>query len=184
MTHKTVLSLLLLIIVAILPLTPRAGAQQSAPDAPQAPSAERSAVPEITETTSCGERCELFALSNGLKILVKKIPGAPITSVWAYVQKTGSQNEGRWLGTGISHYVEHLVCGGTTPTRGKEQTREIIDSLGGGMNAFTGKAITSYYINSPAQKAEVACDLIADWLQNCAFNPEEVQSEKHVILQE
>ena len=184
MTRKSAYPLLWLLFAAALLSARIAGAQDSAPDAQQAPSAEQSDIPEITETTSCGERCELFALSNGLKILVKKIPGAPITSVWAYVQKTGSQNEGRWLGTGISHYVEHLVCGGTTPTRGKEQTREIIDSLGGAMNAFTGKAITSYYINAPAQKAELACDLIADWLQNCAFNPEEVQSEKHVILQE
>ena len=145
---------------------------------------EAAPIPEITGMTHCGDGCELYALSNGLKVLVKRIPGAPVTSVWAYVQKTGSQNEGRWLGTGISHYVEHLVCGGTTSTRGKEQTREIIDSLGGAMNAFTARAITSYYLNAPSGQAEVACDLIADWLQNCAFDPEEVESEKHVILQE
>ena len=81
MTRKSAYPLLWLLFAAALLSARIAGAQESAPDAQQAPSAEQSDVPEITETTSCGERCELFALSNDLKILVKKIPGAPITSV-------------------------------------------------------------------------------------------------------
>lgn len=125
-----------------------------------------------------------YELSNGLQIFVQKRTGSELGTVRAYVQRTGSQNEAQWLGTGISHLVEHLTCGGTTSTRSKAETTALIASLGGGSNAATGKEFTSYYIDTVSDKIPLALDLVSDWMRNIVFDPNEFASEKRVILQE
>ena len=107
-----------------------------------------------------------------------------LATVRAFVSQTGSQNEAEYLGVGISHLLEHLVCGGTTSTRSKAETTEIIDALGGGSNAFTGKELTGYYIDCSTETVPTAMALIADWLQNAALTEEEFNAEKGVVLQE
>lgn len=127
---------------------------------------------------------QFFELSNGLSIFVQNVPGSPLGTVRAYVRQTGSQNEGGWLGTGISHLVEHLTCGGTTTTRSKSESTALVASLGGGSNAATGKEFTSYYIDVVSEKIPTALDLVSDWMRNIVFDPDEFASEKRVILQE
>jgi zinc protease len=125
----------------------------------------------------------LYELSNGLTLFIRRTDG-DLATVRAYIKNTGSVNERRFLGSGISHLTEHIVCGGSTIKRKEEETRQILDRLGGSFNAATGKFTTSYHIDCSTETVSTAIELMADWLTHCAVDPNEFAREKRVILQE
>ncbi len=122
-------------------------------------------------------------LPNGLQLVVKENHTAPVAAVRIYV-KTGSIYEQEYLGSGISHYFEHLISGGTTSNRGEKEISELLDFLGGRHNAYTTKGHTAYYITTAAGKVEQAVELMADWMKNSQFPENEFKREKNVVLQE
>ncbi len=121
-------------------------------------------------------------LDNGMVVLVKEMPSSPVVAFNALI-RDGSATEGRYLGTGISHFVEHMLFKGTE-TRGVGEIAEDVKSLGGIINASTGFDRTSYIIEAPADQFRPALDVLADMLMNAAFDPEEVRKEREVILSE
>ena len=150
---------------------------------------------KILRKVAAPNRTTFYEFSNGLSLFVierdNPFPAdsetaAPpaLATVRAYVAKTGSQNEAEYLGAGISHLVEHLVCGGTTSTRSKAETTKLLDSLGGGANAFTGKELTAYYIDCTTATVPQAMELVSDWLRNASLTEEEFNAEKGVVTQE
>jgi zinc protease len=120
-------------------------------------------------------------LSNGLKVLLKEVHTAPIISSWLWY-RVGSRDEiqGR---TGVSHWVEHMQFKGTD-----QFPANILDKAisreGGSWNAFTYMDWTAYFETMPADKIDLALRLEADRMQNSRFLPEEVASERTVIISE
>ncbi len=121
------------------------------------------------------------ALPNGLRIVSEYMPGVPSVTVGIWVE-SGSRFEPRRLG-GISHFLEHLLFKGTE-RRSAAQIAEEIDAVGGVLNAFTGKEYTCYYARVLAEHAALATDLLADLFLHSRFDPEEIDRERSVILQE
>lgn len=120
-------------------------------------------------------------LSNGLNVLLKEIHTAPIISSWLWY-RVGSRDEvqGR---TGISHWVEHMQFKGT-----EQFPANLLDKAisreGGNWNAFTYMDWTAYFETMPARKIDLALRLEADRMLNSRFNPDEVASERTVIISE
>ena len=120
-------------------------------------------------------------LDNGLTILLKEIHTAPIISHWLWY-RVGSRNETAGK-TGISHWVEHMQFKGT-----QKYPAGILDQAisrdGGIWNAFTYMDWTAFFATMPKEKIALSIDLEADRMQNSLFLPEEVESERTVILSE
>lgn len=121
------------------------------------------------------------ALPNGLRIVSEHLPGVPSVTVGIWVE-SGSRFEPPHLG-GISHYLEHLLFKGTE-RRSAAAIAEEMDAVGGVLNAFTGKEYTCYYARVLAEHASLATDLLADLFLCSRLDPDEIERERGVILQE
>lgn len=128
------------------------------------------------------EHIERYVLPNGLTVLLKRDPAAPVASVQVWV-KTGSIHEGAHLGAGLSHYLEHMLFKGTERRAGREISATV-QAHGGYINAYTTFDRTVYYIDIPAEHTAVAIDLLADATLHSTLPAEEVTKEKDVILRE
>jgi len=150
------------------------------------PAAEKgdSTVPAYTSVRPLPGDVKLATLSNGLTVIVQENHVAPVATVRCYVKNTGSAFEGKYLGAGLSHVLEHVVSGGTTSRRTEKEIEKIIDKFGGATNAFTSTHQTAYFINCPAKHVSTAIDLVADSMQHVAFDPSEFQRELKVVRQE
>src|SRR5437773_1589083 len=84
---------------------------------------------------------------------------------------------------GMSHLIEHLVCKGTA-ARTAEEIARTMDSVGGQMDAFTTKEHTCFYVQVLDEHLPLAVDLLTDILLRPLFDPEELEREKSVVLQE
>lgn len=120
-------------------------------------------------------------LSNGLLVQLKEIHTAPIISHWMWY-RVGSRNEIAGS-TGISHWVEHMLFKGT-PQFPHSVLDKAISRDGGYWNAFTYLDWTTYFETMPADKIDLALRLEADRMVNSTFDPQEVESERTVIISE
>src|SRR5262245_20642967 len=120
-------------------------------------------------------------LDNGLVVLTKEIHTSPIVTsmIW---YRVGSRNE-EYGHTGKSHFLEHMLFKGTERFK-KGQIDLITLKNGGGNNAFTSHDFTAYYFNFASDRWEVALDIEADRMVNCAFEAEEFEAEKKVVIEE
>ncbi|MEJ7584188.1 MAG: pitrilysin family protein [Acidimicrobiales bacterium] len=84
---------------------------------------------------------------------------------------------------GASHFLEHLLFKGTA-TRSAHEIAEAVDARGGELNAFTAQEHTAFFTRLPSRELTFAIDLLADVVTVPAFRPEEVDSERQVILEE
>ncbi len=125
---------------------------------------------------------ERYTLPNGLTVLLKRDPAAPVSSVQVWV-KTGSIHEGGALGAGLSHYVEHMLFKGT-PRRAGREISAAVQAHGGYINAYTTFDRTVYYIDVPSAHTAVAIDLLADAVLHSTLPADEAAKEKEVILRE
>jgi zinc protease len=121
-------------------------------------------------------------LDNGLTLIVREDHAAPVASVQAWCQ-TGSINEGRWLGAGLSHVLEHMLFKGTT-TRGAGRIDQEVQDVGGYMNAYTSFDRTVYYIDVPNTGAPVAIEILCDIMQHATLPADELVKELDVIRRE
>ena len=96
-------------------------------------------------------------LDNGLTIIVREDHSAPVVSAQAWCM-TGSVHEGKWLGAGMSHVLEHMLFKGTT-TRGSGRIDQEVQDAGGYMNAYTFFDRTVYYIDVLNTGAKIAIDI-------------------------
>lgn len=128
------------------------------------------------------ENIERYTLPNGLTVLLKRDPSAPVASVQVWV-KTGSIHEGAHLGAGLSHFLEHMLFKGTERRAGREISATV-QAHGGYINAYTTFDRTVYYIDIPGEHTGVAIDLLADATLRSTLPAEEVAKEKDVILRE
>jgi zinc protease len=125
---------------------------------------------------------KLTTLQNGLTIIVREDHSAPVVSAQAWCM-AGSIHEGRWLGAGLSHVLEHMLFKGTT-TRPASRIDQEVQEAGGHMNAFTSFDRTVYHIDVPNSGARVAIDILCDIMQNASLPVDELEKEKQVIVRE
>ena len=124
----------------------------------------------------------LTTLENGLTIIVREDLSAPVVSVQAWCG-AGSIHEGRWLGAGLSHVLEHMLFKGTTTRPGSRIDQEVQEA-GGYMNAYTSFDRTVYHIDVPNTGAVKAIDILCDIMQNASLPPDELAKEMDVIRRE
>ncbi len=120
-------------------------------------------------------------LDNGIRILTERLSYVKSVSVSIYV-KSGSRGETTNL-NGISHFLEHMFFKGTQ-SRDALQIAKTVDSVGGNLNAFTSKELTSFYCKMLSKNLTLATDLLTDIFLNSYFPEEEIEREKQVICQE
>ncbi len=149
------------------------------------PAAEvKPAMPQFTSVRHLAENVTLASLDNGLTVIVQENHAAPVATVRCYVKNTGSAFEGRYLGAGLSHVLEHVVAGGTTVHHSEKEIEKIIARFGGVTNAYTTHDHTTFFIDCPARNAMTAIDLIADAMQHITFEPKEFARELKVVRRE
>jgi zinc protease len=120
-------------------------------------------------------------LDNGLTVLLKEVHTAPVISWWV-LYRVGSRNE-RTGQTGISHWVEHMMFKGTENYPAGVLDKAI-DREGGVWNAQTSFDYTAYFETMPAHRIALALEAEADRMANAAFDPQEVEAERTVIISE
>ena len=131
---------------------------------------------------ACPPGTRLATLDNGLTIIVREDHTAPVVSAQAWCM-SGSIHEGRWLGAGLSHVLEHMLFKGTATRPGARIDQEVQEA-GGYMNAYTSFDRTVYWINVPNTGARVAIDILCDIMQHATLPPEELAKELDVIRRE
>jgi predicted Zn-dependent peptidase len=121
-------------------------------------------------------------LPNGLRIVTAPMEGAKSVAVMVMVA-AGSRYETRDT-SGIAHFAEHMFFKGTEKRPRARDISAEVDGIGGEFNAFTSKEYTGYYIKCAAEHRALALDVLADQLLSSKFEPEEIEREKGVIIEE
>ncbi len=140
--------------------------------------------PRYTSVLRLPDQITLAELSNGLTVIVQENHVAPVATVRCFVKNTGSAYEGKNLGAGLSHVLEHVVAGGSTTHRTEKEIEKIIDTFGGATNAFTSTDMTTFFIDCPAKNTLTAIELMADSMQRVTFEPAEFARELTVVRRE
>jgi len=125
---------------------------------------------------------ERFVLPNGLTVILRQDGSVPLFSLQAWIE-TGSIHEGAFLGSGLSHFVEHMLFKGTERRHSDDIAREV-SSMGGQINAYTSFDRTVYYIDGPAEGAMGCLDVLMDVVCNATLPEDEFISEQEVIRRE
>jgi predicted Zn-dependent peptidase len=125
---------------------------------------------------------ERHVLDNGLRVLTANLPEAQ--SVTCMVMLAAGSRYETPETNGIAHFSEHMFFKGTERRPSARQISGEIDAIGGEFNAFTGKEYTAYYVKCAAEHRDIALDVIVDMLRNSRFEPEEIEREKGVIVEE
>ena len=125
---------------------------------------------------------EHHVLDNGLRVLTAPVQHAQ--SVTCMIMLAAGSRYETAETNGIAHFSEHMFFKGTKRRPSARDIALQIDAVGGEFNAFTGKEYTAYYVKCAAEHRDVALDVIVDMLRNALFDPEEIEREKGVIIEE
>ncbi len=120
-------------------------------------------------------------LPNGLLVLSEEMGHIRSVSIGIWM-RTGSRDEAL-ESNGISHFVEHMVFKGTKTRSARDIARQV-DSIGGNMDAFTGKETICFNIKVLDEHLPIALDILSDLVLNPIFEPKDIVREKGVILEE
>ncbi len=121
-------------------------------------------------------------LRNGLTII--EVPSTDAESVVVDIFiKTGSRSESP-KEHGISHFLDHFLFKGSKKYPSALAISSLVDSIGGEMNANTGKEHTQFYIKAANQHLPVIFEVLTDMLQNPLLDAAELEREKGVIVEE
>lgn len=120
-------------------------------------------------------------LENGLKVILRPIPGAQVLSTWV-TYRVGSRDEVPGM-TGATHWVEHMLFKGCGKLK-KGDIDRLVSQLGGRHNAFTYPDFTSYFTTLPVTAMDTALTIEAERMRNAAFDPAEVEAERTVVISE
>lgn len=127
------------------------------------------------------EAIQLTRLPSGLTVVTERMERVETISLGAYVA-TGARNETE-AENGVSHFLEHMAFKGTN-TRTAAQIAEEVEAVGGHINAYTAREQTAYYVKLLKDDTALGVDIIGDILTHSTFEPEELERERGVILQE
>ena len=125
--------------------------------------------------------CQKSVIDGGIRVITEEIPYFKSVSIGVWVT-TGSRDE-HPNENGISHFIEHLLFKGTERRTAFDIAREI-DSVGGALNAFTGREHTCFYAKLLDKNMPLGIDLLSDIFLHPLLDPKDVEKERMVILQE
>jgi zinc protease len=166
-----------MILTSLFPLL-GAKASQKASHTPSSPAV----APATAPLSSLEAKPQVFTFPNGLTLIVEENHSAPVASVQAWC-KTGSIHEGKWLGAGLSHILEHMLFKGTS-SRAPGVIASQVQDEGGYINAYTSNDRTVYWIDVPSKGASRAVDILADAMMNATLPEAEYNKEQEVIRRE
>lgn len=126
-------------------------------------------------------RLRVERLDNGLTVCLQANPQAPIVST-ALFYRAGTRDEPQGHG-GVAHFLEHMMFKGSARF-GPGEIDRLTQALGGSNNAFTSHDATVYYFNFAADRWTEALAIEADRMASLTLDPEQVASERQVILEE
>jgi predicted Zn-dependent peptidase len=124
---------------------------------------------------------KVTTLPNGLRVAVDAMPEVESAALGIWVA-CGTRHESAEL-NGMAHMLEHMAFKGTR-TRSARAIAEEIENVGGSLNAYTGREITAYHASVLKEDVALGVEMVADILRNSVFDPDELQRERGVILQE
>src|SRR5581483_11411560 len=124
---------------------------------------------------------ERATLPNGLRIVTEAMPYVRSVSLGVWIG-SGSRIE-HGPENGLSHFIEHMVFKGTKH-RSAEDIARSVDSVGGGLDAFTSKELVSFNTKVMDEHLPFALDILADLVLNPVFREIDIEKEKGVILEE
>src|SRR6202051_1129176 len=124
---------------------------------------------------------EVTRLPSGLCVVTDAMPHLQTASlgVWVGCRSRDERDDEH----GIAHLLEHMAFKGTS-RRTARQIAEEIEAVGGDLNAATGVESTAYYARMLKADVPLALDVLSDILSDPSFDPEELQREQNVIVQE
>ena len=122
-------------------------------------------------------------LANGLRVIVRERHLGGMAAFRVYVA-TGSLNEGRYIGAGVSHFLEHLVSGGTTATRTEAEIREALQAIGAQTNAHTSKQFQCFHGQVAGEHVHKLIEVLGDYVTGAKIAQEEFDREYEVIQRE
>jgi predicted Zn-dependent peptidase len=125
---------------------------------------------------------ERHQLSNGLRVVTADMP--QVQSVTCMIMLAAGSRYETPDTNGIAHFAEHMFFKGTERRPTAREIGMEVDSLGAEFNAFTSKEYTGYYVKCAADYRDRALDVLVDMLRNSKFEPEEIEREKGVIVEE
>jgi predicted Zn-dependent peptidase len=125
---------------------------------------------------------ERQTLGNGLRMLTAPLPHAQ--SVACFVMLAAGSRYEHAENRGIAHFAEHMFFKGTERRPSSRELTTLIDGIGGEVTAFTSKEYTGYYVRCAGADRNTALDVLLDMLRHSKFDPEEIDREKGVILEE
>ena len=120
-------------------------------------------------------------LANGLRVVSDPVDHVETASIGLWVD-VGARCESEET-NGMSHLLEHMAFKGTE-RRSARDIAEEIEAVGGHLNAYTSRETTAYYAKVMKEDVPLALDLLADILQHSTFDPEELERERAVVIQE
>ncbi len=120
-------------------------------------------------------------LPNGITVITEHVDFVRSAAIGVWIE-AGSRDENQ-QNNGIAHFMEHMVFKGTTH-RSAFDIANGIESLGGHINAFTGKELTCFYAQVLDESVPDALDVLSDILLNPVFRPDDIEREKSVVLEE
>jgi predicted Zn-dependent peptidase len=123
----------------------------------------------------------ITTLPSGLTVLTERMDRVETVSFGAYIgagtrHETAAEN-------GVAHFLEHMAFKGTA-TRSAVDIAEAVENVGGHINAYTSREQTAYYVKLLKEDLALGVDIIGDILCHSSFEPEELERERGVILQE
>ena len=124
---------------------------------------------------------QLSTLANGLRVATDRVDTVDTVSLGIWVD-VGTRHEPADL-NGVAHFLEHMAFKGTK-RRNALAIAEEIEAVGGHLNAYTSRESTAYYAKVLKEDVPLALDILSDILQHSTFEPEELERERAVILQE
>ena len=121
-------------------------------------------------------------LDNGLRVITATMPHTRSVSICIFIG-VGSRYETE-AEAGISHFIEHLLFKGTPKRTTARAISEAIEGVGGILNGGTGKELTLYWCKVAQPHFELALDVLADMLLHSKFDPQDIEKERQIIIEE
>ncbi len=124
----------------------------------------------------------ISVLRNGAVVICKRV-ASPVAAVRGYAE-TGGVYEGKWLGGGLSHLLEHLVAGGSSERRTETENKTLLQQIGNDSNAYTTYDHTAFFVNTTTAHFAQAADLVTGWMLGAQITYAEYTREYQVVQRE
>jgi len=124
---------------------------------------------------------DLTTLPNGLRVITEAMPSLRSVAVGCWVD-TGTRDEDP-NEAGASHFLEHLLFKGSEMLSAREIS-ERFDAMGAESNAFTSKDHTCFWARLLDENLEEGLGILGEMLQRPAFRGNEIDAERHVVVEE